>query len=107
MRNADRNGLLSVSWFDRRLNPNTALTDVYAALAIDPRITSTPKSNSRVTNVSSDWNAVSSDIVPNFSNYTDNYLFNTSGKHASSTLFVAWSDGRLGDPQPFEAHDSQ
>ena len=107
VRNADRNGLLSVSWFDRRLNPNTALTDVYAAVAIDPRITSTPKSNSRVTNLSSDWNAVSSDIVPNFGDYTDNYLFNTSGKHASSTLFVAWSDGRLGDPQPFEAHDSQ
>ncbi len=107
VRNADRNGLLSVSWFDRRLDPTSALTDVYAAMAIDPLITSTPKSNSRVTNVSSDWNAVSSDIIPNFGDYTDNYLFNTSGKHASSTFFVAWSDGRLGDPQPFEAHHSQ
>ncbi len=45
----------------------------------------------------SDWNAVSSDIVPNFGDYTDNYI-----PYKGDTLYVAWSDGRLGDPQPFE-----
>jgi hypothetical protein len=104
VRNADSKGLLSVSWFDRRLNPGSALTDVYAALGVDPRTTSTP-SNSRVTDVSSNWLAVSSDIVPNFGDYTDNFIVTTgTGKKASSIFYVAWSDGRLGVPQPFEAH---
>jgi hypothetical protein len=103
VRNADSNGRLSVSWYDRRLNPSSAITHVFAALGVDPRTTSTP-SNSRVTDVSSDWLAVSSDIVPNFGDYTDNYMVKGTGKHASNTFYVAWSDGRLGDPQPFEAH---
>ena len=51
----------------------------------------------RVTTVASDWNAVSSIIIPNFGDYTDNYV-------AGGTLFVAWSDGRPGVPQPFEDH---
>jgi len=42
----------------------------------------------------SNWLAVSSDIIPNFGDYTDNYL-TTLG------LYVAWSDGRIGEPQPF------
>jgi hypothetical protein len=103
VRNADSNGRLSVSWYDRRLNPGSAITHVFAALGVDPRTTSTP-SNSRVTDVSSDWLSVSSDIVPNFGDYTDNYIVRGTGKHASNTFYVAWSDGRLGDPQPFEAH---
>lgn len=103
VRCADSNGRLSVSWYDRRLNPSSALTDVFAALGVDPRTTSTP-SNSRVTDVSSNWLAVSSDIVPNFGDYTDNYVVRGTGKHASNIFYFAWSDGRLGDPQPFEAH---
>ncbi|HET6178686.1 MAG TPA: hypothetical protein VFE61_17290 [Candidatus Sulfotelmatobacter sp.] len=103
VRYADSNGRLSVSWYDRRLNPNSAITDVFAALGVDPRTASTP-SNSRVTDVSSDWLAVSSDIVPNFGDYTDNYIVTGTGKHVNNTFYVAWSDGRLGDPQPFEAH---
>jgi len=104
VRYADSNGLLSVSWYDRRLNPGSAITDVYAALGVDPRTTGTP-SNSRVTDASSNWLAVSSDIVPNFGDYTDNYLVTTgTGKKASNIFYVGWSDGRLGVPQPFEAH---
>jgi hypothetical protein len=104
VRYADSNGLLSVSWYDRRLNPSSTYTDVYAALGVDPRTSATP-SNSRVTDVSSNWLAVSSDIVPNFGDYTDNYLVTTgTGKKASNVFYVGWSDGRLGVPQPFEAH---
>jgi hypothetical protein len=54
--------------------------------------------------VASDWLAVSSDIIPNFGDYTDNYVAATAvAPFTSETLYVAWSDGRLGDPQPFEA----
>jgi hypothetical protein len=105
LRNADGDGNLNVSWFDRRLHPTTALTDVYAALAVNPTTTNTPKFNTRVTNVSSNWLNANSDIVPNFGDYTDNYIAITSGKHgAISTMFAAWSDGRISDPQPFCAH---
>ncbi len=94
LRNASASGKIAVSWYDRA-TPTTTVTDVRAALSIDPRLTATP-ANVLVTSVPSDWNAVSSDIVPNFGDYTDNYA-------AGGRLFVAWSDGRLGEPQPFEA----
>jgi hypothetical protein len=95
VRNVSATGKLAVSWYDRSI-PNTAITDVRAALALDPRTTATPKSNALVTSVPTDWNSVSSDIVPNFGDYTDNYI-------ANGRLNVAWSDGRLGLPQPFDA----
>ena len=101
LRNVSSTGLLNVSWFDRRLHPNSTLTDVYAATGVDPRVTSTPKSNTRVTNVSSNWLAVSSIIIPNFGDYTDNYV--VPGKASGGRLFVAWSDGRISVPQPFES----
>jgi hypothetical protein len=104
VRNADANGNLNVTCYDRRLNPNSAITDVFAALAVNPKTTTTPKSNTRVTSVSSDWNSVSSDIVPNFGDYTDSYVDRTGS--LSSILFAAWSDGRFSDPQPFCAHQA-
>jgi type 1 fimbria pilin len=69
LRNADANGNLNVSWYDRRLSPSSALTDVFAALGVNPRTTGTPEFNTRVTNVSSNWLVVSSDITPNFGDY--------------------------------------
>jgi hypothetical protein len=95
VRQSDSNGNLNVSFYSRS-SANTALTDVSAATKVNPRTTSTPtKNNTTVTTGSSDWNAVSSIIIPNFGDYTDNFFVGT-------TLFVAWSDGRLGFPQPFE-----
>ena len=101
LRNTNQKGLLNVSWYSRT-SANTAVTDVTAAVDVNPRTTATPH-NILVTNVSSDWNAVSSDIIPNFGDYTDNYTIGTTGLNGGSRDFVAWSDGRLGDPQPFEA----
>lgn len=102
LRNVDAHGNLNVSWYDRRLNPSSALTDVYAALDVSPRITGTPKSNTRVTNISSNWLVANSDIVPNFGDYTDNYIAIVAGKKGSiATIFAAWSDGRINVPQPF------
>jgi hypothetical protein len=105
LRYANQAGLLNVSWYDRRLAPSTGYTDVFAALNVNPRTTLTPPSDVRVTTVSSNWNAVSSDIVPNFGVYTDNYVRAiTTAPYHDYQLYVAWSDGRLGVPQPFEAN---
>lgn len=95
LRNASASGKLAVTW-DDRASPNTAITDVQGAFGLDPKTTTTPASNTLVTTVPTDWNSVSSDIVPNFGDYTDNYI-------ANGQVYVAWSDGRLGVPQPFEA----
>jgi len=104
LRNVSATGLLNVSWYDRRLNPSSALTDVYAATGLDPRIESTPKSNTRVTNFSADWLAASSLIVPNFGDYTDNFVVPVpKGGASGGRLFVAWSDGRINVPQPFQS----
>ena len=54
-----------------------------------------------MTNVSSNWLVVSSDITPNFGDYTDNYIDSASGKGLTARIFAAWSDGRSNDPQPF------
>jgi hypothetical protein len=102
LRKASPSGGLQVSWY-QRATPNTAQTDLRAVRELDPRTTKPPPSTTRITTSSSDWNAVSSFIVPNFGDYTDNYLLATpttpyTGRH----VFFAWSDGRLGIPQPFE-----
>ncbi len=104
LRNVDAHGNLNVTWYDRRLNPNSASTDVFGAFGVNPRTTTTPTSNTRVTNVSSDWLAVSSDIIPNFGDYTDNYMELLASPGVSTQAYVAWSDGRINDPQPFNAH---
>ena len=103
LRNVDASGNLNVSWFDRRRSPSTAYTDVFAALGVHPRTTSTPSFNTRVTNVSSNWLSNSSLIIPNFGDYTDSYVRIVSG---TATMFAAWSDGRYTIPQPFCAHQA-
>ncbi len=99
LRNTSSDGLLNVTWYDRRgANAGTGKTDVYGALNVNPKTSGSPTSNTKITNESTDWTATSSVIVPNFGDYTDNYV------SSSNTLFVAWSDGRSGVPQPYEAH---
>ena len=101
LRNTDTEGHISISFYGRA-SANNAITDVYAATGVDPRTTSTPH-NMIVTTGSSNWNADSSDITPNFGDYTDNYYIATKGSpYVGNNLFVAWADGRLGDPQPFD-----
>jgi len=95
VRQSGSNGNLNVSFYSRS-SANTALTNVNASLKVDPRTTITPTRNdTTVTTGPSDWINVSSIIIPNFGDYTDNYFVGT-------TLYVAWSDGRLGFPNPFE-----
>lgn len=104
LRNANSNGNLDITFYGRA-SANTAVTNVYVALNVSPFATSTP-GNTLVTNVASDWNAVSSDIIPNFGDYTDNFtIASPTAPYTGQIDYVAWSDGRLGDPQPFEAHN--
>jgi hypothetical protein len=101
LRNADANGNLNVSWYERQ-SPSTTLTDVFAALNLNPRTTSTPASNTRVTTAATDWLKVTAFF---FGDYTDNYVITTaSPPFVGNKFYVAWSDGRTGIPQPFEAH---
>jgi hypothetical protein len=95
LRLADAKGNLDVSWFQRS-SANTAVTSVMAAMGVNPRTTRTPTA-SLVTTRTSNWDDVSSDIIPNFGDYTDNVV-------SGGRLYVAWTDGRLGVPQPFEAN---
>jgi hypothetical protein len=105
LRNADPNGNLNVSWYERR-SPTTTLTNVVAALNVDPRTTSTPSSNTLVTTGATDWVKVTAfPFFPNFGDHTDNYIIATPGIPSTGTkLYIAWADGRPGVPQPFEAH---
>ncbi len=108
LRNAEPDGQIDVVWYDKRRSPPTdrSFTDEYGALNFSPRIMRTP-SNTRVTNVGTSWLGTSSDIVPNFGDYTDDHV-KESGSCSTSTctvdpLFVSWSDGRIGEPQPYSA----
>jgi hypothetical protein len=98
----DDSGMLNATWYQRN-GPSTTLTNLKGVVGLSPLITSTPTTNITVTDVASDWNADTSDIVPNFGDYTDSHLIALNQPpYVGKQLFVAWSDGRLGEPQPFE-----
>jgi len=97
-------GLLDVAWYSRK-STSTSVTNVDAVLGLNPLTTVSPSSNIRITTVGSNWDNAASVIVPNFGDYIDDALSTTgTPPYVGSTLYVAWSDGRLGVPQPFEAH---
>lgn len=86
------NGAVNISWYDRRLGgADSTLTDYYGERRSSPETNGT---DFRITTGSTDWKSTSSLISPNFGDYTDNV---TDG----STTYYAWSDGRIGVPQPF------
>jgi len=104
LRTATAAGLLDVTWYSRS-TPTTANTNVDGVLGVSPLTTTTPPSNVRITNVASNWLTNTSDIVPNFGDYTDAALTTTATPpYVGPTLYVAWSDGRFSVPQPFEAN---
>jgi hypothetical protein len=104
LRNADADGDLSISFYGRA-SANTDVTDVFAATDVSPTTTSSPASNVLVTTEPSAWTFVSADGVPNFGDYTDNYFqAQPAAPYTTQQLFVAWTDGRIGDPQPFTAN---
>jgi hypothetical protein len=83
----------------------TSDTNVYAAIGVSPRTRAAPASDTLITSMASNWDHSVFDINPNFGDYTDNSIAVTgTAPYVGSTLYIAWSDGRLGVPQPFEAH---
>ncbi len=103
LRNVDDDGDLQISFY-QSAKANSDNYDVFAAIDVNPLTTKTPSSNVKVTTGPSAWFDASSDIVPNFGDYTDNYVIATAhAPYTQQTLSVAWADGRLGDPQPFYA----
>jgi len=104
LRTATADGRLDVSWFSRA-SVSTSLTSVRAVLGVNPRATRPPASNITITSVPSNWDNDNSDILPNFGDYTDSALAATARKpYVGSVLYIAWTDGRTGVPQPFAAH---
>ncbi|MDR2983719.1 MAG: hypothetical protein LBV34_02655 [Nocardiopsaceae bacterium] len=103
LRVANRNGLLDVAWYSRA-STGTALTSVKAATGVNPATRRTPR-NITITNRATNWIINNSDINPNFGDYTD-AVVSVTGRppFVGRTLYIAWSDGRSGVPQPFEAH---
>ncbi|HVB45479.1 MAG TPA: hypothetical protein VNF47_22625 [Streptosporangiaceae bacterium] len=103
LRVAGADGRLDVAWYSRS-SVLTADTSVVAAIGVSPAATATP-ANVRITNQVSNWLYDNSDLSPNFGDYIDAVVSATgSWPFVGNTLYVAWSDGRLGWPQPFEAH---
>ncbi|HEX7992774.1 MAG TPA: hypothetical protein VF506_02575 [Streptosporangiaceae bacterium] len=103
LRVANGDGLLDVAWYSRAAT-GTTLTSVKAATGVNPAATRTP-GNITITNRTSNWQVNNSDIDPNFGDYIDAVVSATGHwPFVGRTLYVAWSDGRTGVPQPFEAH---
>ena len=103
LRNVDGSGKLNVSWYERATG-TTTVTNVEAAFGVSPRAAATPSTNVLITDVATDWNAVSSDVVPNFGDYTDNYVSAiASAPYVDNSVSIAWADGRSGAPQAFYA----
>jgi hypothetical protein len=103
LRVANRSGNLDVAWFSRA-SAGTADTSVRAAIGVNPTTTWTP-SNMTISSRTSNWLANNSDIVPNFGDYMDTVVSATGHwPFVGNTVYIAWSDGRTGIPQPFMAH---
>jgi hypothetical protein len=103
LRVANQSGRLDVAWYSRS-STGTANTNVTVAVGVDPKGTATPR-NVIVTNKASNWLVNNSDIIPNFGDYTDIVVSATGqAPFVGDTVWIAWSDGRSGVPQPFSAH---
>jgi hypothetical protein len=88
-------GSIRTSWYDRRLSgADSADTDYFGEIR---GLAGTNAPDFRITTGSTDWVNTGSLINPNFGDYTDN---STTG----TTTYYAWTDGRVGVPQPFVAH---
>jgi hypothetical protein len=85
-------GNVDVMWYDRSLDPGTALTNTFWGQSTDGGRSF--GRNERVSEVATDWLATPSDIAPNFGDYND---IATGGNRA----YVVWADGRFGDPDVF------
>jgi hypothetical protein len=90
----DAAGGVNVAFYDRHLNPGTALTDLFLAQSTDGGETF---QTSRVTDQSSDWSNVAHD--PGIT-YAGDYI---SAAVSGDDVVVVWADTRDGDPDVYFA----
>lgn len=94
---AASDGSIVSSWYDRRRGgADSTSTDYFAETRPNP---TTNRIDHPVTTGSTDWNATSSIIIPNFGDYTNNTC--TTSANGKPLAYYNWSDGRTGVPQPF------
>jgi len=102
LRGVDDDGDLEISFYQRS-SGTSSLTSYVAALNVSPLATSTT-AGTTVTTATTNWLNTSSDIIPNFGDYTDNYVTIGLGTDTDeNNIYAAWADGRIGEPQPFFA----
>ncbi len=87
-------GDVAVSWNESLEGAGTSLVDVFTATSIDGGATFAAPL--RITEVTTDWGATATNIVPNFGDY----IFHVS---TASKDLVTWADGRNGVPDVFYA----
>jgi len=96
-------GVVDLTWYESVepsgtgfLNggPGTSLVDVYWGRSSDGGVTF--GAPTRITEVTSDWGATTSNLSPNFGDYND-------AETLGQALLVTWADGRNGIPDVFFA----
>lgn len=102
----DLNGDITVTWYDRRLDPGNMLMDIYLTQSFDGGTTWTP--NVRVTTESSDprlFPSADGPEPPNEAKPLAGRLGEYNGLWAVSTdrIYAVWADTRNGSPDIFAA----
>lgn len=87
-------GNLDITYYESEEVDGTSLVDLYWAQSIDGG--ETFESPVRVTEVTTDWGATATNIIPNFGDYN-------TAVSAGNRLFATWADGRNGVPDTFFA----
>jgi hypothetical protein len=86
-------GMVYATWYDWRDSPTdcSGSSNTYLTRSTDGGATWAP--NLRITDMTSAWSFVSSNLAPNEGDYL--------GTYGGSTLDVVWADGRSGDPDVY------
>jgi hypothetical protein len=87
-------GNLDITYYESEEIDGTSLVDLYWAQSIDGG--ENFEAPVRVTEVTTDWGATATNIIPNFGDYN-------TAVSAGDRLFATWADGRNGVPDTFFA----
>jgi len=91
---SDANGRVNITWNESVESGGTSLVDVYYASSDDGGVSFS--SPIKITEVTTDWGATATNIIPNFGDY----IFHVS---KSNRVMTTWADGRNGVPDAFYA----
>lgn len=85
-------GNVDITYYESEETGVTSLVDLYWAQSIDGGATF--EAPVRVSEVTTDWGATATNIIPNFGDYN-------TAVSAGNRLFATWADGRNGVPDTF------